>query len=403
MKIASAEVFGLDLDLSPDHRAFSPLGWRPVILKLVTDEGLTGIGEAGLAYGVAHNAAIGMLKDLVEAFVIGADPLDREPIWNNMQRHSFWGGACGPVINAGMSAVDIALWDIAGKAHDCPVWRLLGGRVNADLRCYASQIQFGWDDEWLLLGDPAAYGEAAAKAIAQGYDAVKVDPIMLAEDGSGENPHRLKGALDKAIVKRATSRMAAVRDAVGPDADIILELHSLTSLTGGQQLAEACAEFDLFMVEEAVNYNSDRPAKRLKQRMPGTRMAGGERIFTRWQYRGYLEDGSFDMLQPDFCLVGGISEGRKICDMAHAYEVTVQGHVCGSPISTAAAAHIEASIPNFQIHEHHINATCADNRHICLQDPQPVKGRMTPPEGPGLGLDLNEAFLRKHGTALKLA
>ncbi|MCB2012022.1 MAG: hypothetical protein KDF64_15755, partial [Geminicoccaceae bacterium] len=207
-------------------------------------------------------------------------------------------------------------------------------------------------------------------------------------------------ALDKAIIDRAVTRMEAIRDAVGPKVDIILELHSLTSLTGGQQLAEACAGLDLFMVEEAVNYNSDRQARTLKSRAPHLRMAGGERIFTRWQYRAYLEDGSLDMLQPDFCLVGGISEGRKICDMAHAYEVTIQGHVCGSPISTHAAMHIETAIPNFQIHEHHINATCANNRHICKQDLQPQKGRLRAPDDPGLGLDLNMDFVRKYSTSV---
>ncbi|MEZ5660397.1 MAG: enolase C-terminal domain-like protein [Burkholderiaceae bacterium] len=249
------------------------------------------------------------------------------------------------------------------------------------------------------LGDPHSYAEAAVRAIEQGYDAIKVDPIMLDESGAVENPNNLKGALERRIVKRATSRLAAIREAIGPEIDIILELHSLTSLTGGQRLAEACAEFDLFMVEEAVNYNSDRPAKTLKQRLPHMRMTGGERIFTRWQYCHYLEDASFDMLQPDFCLVGGISEGRKICDMAHAYEVTIQGHVCGSPISTAAAKHIETSIPNFQIHEHHVYATLQDNRDICLQDPQPVNGRYTVDDTPGLGLDLNEEFCRKHATS----
>ena len=403
MKIVAAEIFCLDLSFSEKFKA-TQKSWHPVILKLTTDEGLTGLGEAGLAYGVGQHGAVGMLRDFVETFVLGQNPLDREVIWNNMQRHSFWGGACGPVVGAVMSAVDIALWDLTGKVLNQPVWQLLGGRVNEDLRCYASQIQFSWTGgkTWENIARPDEYAEAARNAVAEGYDALKVDPIMVDEDYAVENPHNLKGTLDKKIVNRATSRMAAIRDAVGPDVDIILELHSLTSLSGGQQLAQACEEFDLFMTEEAVNYNSDRPAKVLKQRMPHMRMTGGERIFTRWQFRGYLEDGSFDMLQPDFCLAGGISEGRKICDMAHACEVTIQGHVCGSPISSAAAMHIETSIPNFQIHEHHINATCAANFQICIQDDQPVRGRLRPGDAPGLGLDLNEEYVTAHGEVARL-
>ena len=401
MKIVSAEIFVLDLKFS-ENFAETQGSWHPVLLKLVTNDGIVGLGEAGLAYGIGHHGAVGMLEDFLKAFVIGANPLDREVIWNKMQRFSFWGGACGPVINATMSAVDIALWDITGKALGQPIWQLLGGRVQEDLRCYASQIQFSWskDGTWYNLKDPAEYAEAAATAMAEGYDAVKVDPIMIDDAGLVENPNNMKGALDKAMVNRAVNRIAAIREAIGPDADIILELHSLTSLTGGQKLAEACAEYDMFMVEEAVNYNASGPARTLKQRMPHMPMAGGERIFTRWQFRSYLEDASLDMLQPDFCLVGGISEGKKICDMAHAYEVTVQGHVCGSPISAAAAIHISTAIPNFEIYEHHVNATCSANRNICVQDQQPEAGRLIATDAPGLGLELNEDFVRKHAQSI---
>lgn len=400
MKVTKAEIFSLDLTLSEEHRRMQG-AWHPIVLRLHTDEGLTGLGEVGLAYGVGHKGGVGMLQNILEAYVIGADPRDREVIWNDMQRLSFWGGAAGPVINAAMSAVDIALWDITGKALDQPIWRLLGGKVNRKLRTYASQIQFGWSDDgamWVHHGKVEDYAEAARVAIAQGYTAVKVDPIMITEDGQIESPHRLKGALDHAILHRTESRIAAIREAVGPEVDIILELHSLTSITGGQQLAQICAPYNMFMVEEAVNYNSARNAKTLKHRCPEVRMAGGERIFTRWQYRSYLEDGSLDMLQPDFCLVGGISEGRKIADMAHAYEVTIQGHVCGSPISGAAALHIEASIPNFQIHEHHITSTNPANRSVCVQDYQPVNGDFEAPDLPGLGLDLDEDFVKRHAT-----
>ncbi len=149
--------------------------------------------------------------------------------------------------------------------------------------------------------------------------------------------------------------------------------------------------------------NSALPARVLKQRMPSTRMTGGERIFTRRQFREYLEDGAFDMVQPDFCLVGGSTEGKKVCDMAHIYEVTVQGHVCGTPISTAAALHVEASIPNFEIHEHHIYSTLEGNQNICLQDLQPLKGRFAVPDGPGLGVELNEEFMRKHSNVITLS
>ncbi|GKY87041.1 mandelate racemase/muconate lactonizing enzyme family protein [Sinisalibacter aestuarii] len=404
MKIARAEIFALDLtDGATNPRHSSP--WHPVILRLTTDDGATGLGEAGLAYGVGHNGAVGMLRDFVSAFVIGRNPLEREKLWHDMQYRSFWGGASGPVIGATMSAIDIAMWDLTGKILGQPVCNLLGGRVQDSLRCYASQIQFcdRFGENWVNLTEPEEYAASAISAVEAGYDAVKVDPITIDEDGDRESPHRLKGVLDKKIVNRGLRRMEAIRDAVGPDVDIILELHSLTSLSGAQQFIEACAGLDLFMAEEAVSFNSSRPSRTLKQRMPHIRMTGGERIFTRWQFRSYLEDGSFDMLQPDFCLAGGISEGRKICDMAHAYEVTIQGHVCGSPISSAAAMHIETSIPNFQIHEHHVIATTEMNRRICQQDYQPQQGRFRVGDAPGLGLDLDEDYVRHHATVLEVA
>ncbi|GLT11075.1 mandelate racemase/muconate lactonizing enzyme family protein [Sulfitobacter porphyrae] len=401
MKIVSAEIYSATIRLSERHN--TKTGWRPIILKLTTDEGLTGIGELGLAYGAAHHGGVGALRDFVEGFVIGMDPFEREKIFDTLTRQTFWGGACGPIVNGAMSAIDIACWDIIGKALDMPVWKLLGGKINDNLRTYASQTQFGWNDGMDPCGSVEEYAAAAMRAVDEGYDAIKVDPVMIDTEKKIQPPLTLKGALTREIVDRTVDRMTAIREAIGPDIDIILELHSLTSITGGQRLVEALEHLDLFMVEEAVNYNSALPARVLKQRMPSTRMTGGERIFTRWQFREYLEDGAFDMVQPDFCLVGGITEGKKVCDMAHIYEVTVQGHVCGTPISTAAALHVEASIPNFEIHEHHIYSTLEGNRNICLQDLQPVKGRFAVPDGPGLGVELNEEFMRKHSNVTTLS
>lgn len=399
MKIVSAEIFVMQLG---DKNQYGPHSWHPVLLKLQTDEGIVGLGEAGLAYGVGGRGAAGMIHDLVESFVLGRDPLQREAIWNDLHRRTFWGGVTGPVFNGAMSAIDIALWDIWGKVAGEPIFKLLGGKVNDDLRCYASQLQAGWEGKMCKMVEPEEYADAARKAIADGYDAIKVDPLMTNESGVNDVQHRLKGALDSTLLKRVVSRMEAIRDAIGPDPDIIIELHSLTSLTGAVQIYRACEHLNLFMLEEPVNYGSDRIAKTLRQRMPDARLTGGERVFTRWGFRGYLEDGAFDMIQPDFCLVGGITEGRKICDMAHAYEVTVQAHVCGSPISTAAALHVETAIPNFQIHEHHVIATFDYNREICVQDPQPINGRYRAPEAPGLGMDLNEDFVRKNSTVIEV-
>ena len=179
-------------------------------------------------------------------------------------------------------------------------------------------------------------------------------------------------------------RIAAIRKAVGEDVDILIELHSVPSATSAIQIGQALEEFNCMFFEEGVHYlNVDLQEKITRNvKIP---MAAGERLYTRWGYRQYFEKQTLDMIQPDLCLVGGLTEGKKVCDYAHVYDITVQMHVCGSPISTAAALQLEAVIPNFQIHEHHVNAIKKGNRELCIQDYQPVKGQYRYPGPAGAG------------------
>ena len=171
MKITQVEIFDIHCPKRPQ--------WNPVFVRISTDNGLTGVGEAGLAYDLGHSAAAAMIKEIAEAMLIGFNPMQTELLWTRMLRESFWGLGGGPVLYSAMSAIDTALWDIKGKALDLPVYQLLGGKVNDKLRTYASQLQFDWDTQVNKLLLPEEYGRAAEKAIAEGYDAVKVDPIVL--------------------------------------------------------------------------------------------------------------------------------------------------------------------------------------------------------------------------------
>ena len=136
MKVTHVEIF--------DIHCQKRLGWNPVFVRVHTDEGISGVGEAGLAYDLGHSAAANMVKEFVEAFLIGFDPFQTEKLWSRMLRESFWGLGGGPVVYAAMSAIDTALWDIKGKSLGLPVYQLLGGKVNQQLRTYASQLQFDW-------------------------------------------------------------------------------------------------------------------------------------------------------------------------------------------------------------------------------------------------------------------
>ena len=137
MKVTSVEIFNLDADIGG-------FPWHPVLVRVNTDEGISGVGEVGLAYGTGHDAGFGMAKNIAESFIIGADPFLSEWMWENLFRRTFWGQGGGPVVFGGISAFDIAFWDIKGKALGVPVWKLLGGKTNPFLRTYASQVQSGW-------------------------------------------------------------------------------------------------------------------------------------------------------------------------------------------------------------------------------------------------------------------
>jgi len=385
MKITSVEIWDMNIASLPWH--------HPVIIRINTDEGISGLGEAGMAYGTGHSGAAGYVKNLAESFLIGADPMKAERLWEAMFRGTFWAQGGGPVVFAGMSAIDIACWDIKGKALKQPIYQLLGGKTNDNLRCYASQIQFGWSHKGQTkLVKPEEYAAAAVTAVAEGYDAVKVDPTTFDEDG--QRTPGLNKMLSRKTVKMIYNRVNAIREAVGDDVDILIELHAAPGATSAIQIGQALEEFNCMFFEEGVHYLNAALQEKVT-RSVNIPMAAGERLYTRWGYRQYFENQSLDLIQPDICLVGGLTEGKKVCDYAHIYDITVQAHVCGSPISTAAALQLEAVIPNFQIHEHHIIALQPGNCELCVPDYQPERGRYAIPEAPGLGLELNMPVISK--------
>jgi galactonate dehydratase len=379
MKINRVEIF----DIHCPKRTM----WNPIFVRIHTDEGVSGVGEAGLAYDLGHSAAAHMIKEIAEAMLIGFNPMNTELLWSRMLRESFWGLGGGPVLYAAMSAIDTALWDIKGKIFGVPVYQLLGGKTNGKLRTYASQLQFDWDKEITKLTHPEQYAEAALKAVAEGYDAVKVDPIVY--DAQGNGSYDRTKLFTKPQMRLFGDRLRAIRTAVGPDVDIIFESHSLMGAASAIQMGEVVEEVGCMMYEEPVNYLNSAVHKKVAEnvRVP---IAGGERLYHRWDVRPYFEDQSIDVLQPDVGLCGGFTETKKVCDYADVYDIRVQAHVCGGPVATAASLHLETAIPNFLIHEHHTYAIKDWNRELCIQDPQPVNGFFEVSEEPGIGIELND-------------
>jgi galactonate dehydratase len=386
MKITSVEVY---------------MGYA-ITVKINTDEGIIGFGEAGLSYGNSREAAFGQCQDYAK-MVIGMNPMNTEEIWDHLHRHSFWGMGGGAVVMAGISAIDTACWDIKGKKLGVPVYQLLGGKTNKKLRTYASQLQFGWrnsnKNELLGLGllyKPEEYYDVVKKAMADGYDAVKIDPVFapanpLADPGTifKDQGCHYRGSLRQHDLKMAVDRIAAAREAGGPDLDIIVEIHSLLDANTATELGKALEPYHIMYYEEPTQPMNPALFKFIKEHT-SLPLATGERCYSRWAFRQFFEDRTLSIIQPDLCNTGGITETKKICDMAHVYDIGVQIHVCGGPIATAAALQVEAVIPNFCIHEHHVGAlqkTCIES---CVYDYQPVNGFFEVPEKPGIGQEMSE-------------
>ena len=391
MKITSVDIFLVTIGRP------SVLGspWNPVVVRVNTEDGISGYGEVGLCYGDTKEAPFGMCRDFAK-LIIGMDAMNNEAVWARLH-NTFWGLGGGPVVYGAMSAIDIALWDIKGKALKVPVYTLLGGKTNTKLRAYASQIQFDWGQTARALTRPEEYGEACLKAKEDGYDCVKVDPLCFNMEGKYKG-WPCTGILQAEQLKIAHDRVEAVRRAGGDSMDIIIEVHSLTDANSAVQLGRVLEEFNIFYYEEPTMPMNPANMREIARRV-NIPLASGERIYTRWGYRPFFEDHSLHVIQPDLGNCGGITEGKKICDMARVYDVGVQMHICGGPQATAAALQLEAVIPNYLIHEHHQAALLPENIRTGIYDYQPVNGYFTVPDLPGVGQELSQEAM---DTAVKV-
>ncbi|UCC69533.1 MAG: mandelate racemase/muconate lactonizing enzyme family protein [Armatimonadota bacterium] len=381
MEVVSAKVYLVEIG-----------GRRPVILEAMSDEGLTGLGEAAVAYGVGASAAAAMAKELAERFLLGSDPFRIEDTWSRMYDHTFWAKGGGPIAFAGMSAVETALWDIKGKALGVPVYEMRGGKCRDDVRVYAN----GWSFRCV---EPAEFAREAERVVSDGYDALKLYPLAQPDTSGGHGfleqvSHR---SIDREAEDLAVSRVKAVRDAVGTKVDVMLDMSGELTADAIIRIGRRMEEFDIFFFEEPVDPFDVAALKKVSAHvnMP---IAVGERLYTRYGFRPVMEQQAADILQPDIGNTGGIMETKKIAAMAEAYSMRIQPHVCASPISTAAALQLDACIPNFVIQELYPYRV---PEHFAIVDHAPeleVKnGRLPIPDGPGLGValaqDRVESFL----------
>ncbi len=381
MKIIAADIY--DTDLHP---------WKPpIILRLITDEGIYGLGEFPLAYGIGRQAAIAMTKEMVEHYVIGADPMQIEAMWHTLFRRTFWGQGGGPVVYGGISTIDEALWDIKGKALGRPIYDLLGGKVRDSIAVYAN----GWCGEWAPGNNRSPetiedFGEIAAQVVALGHNGLKFNPFVGPRGGPDH-----ERVLEPWRADLGYARVKAVRDAVGPDVAIMVECHGWFGPASAIEMGRRLVDLNPYFYEEPVDAMNVACMKKVSDNVP-LKIAAGERLYTRYGFREYIEQQAIDILQPDIGLAGGITEVKKIAAYAETYDLYVQPHNCHGPIATAAAAQIDACITNFLIQE-----TVPFRESIAYElvneplEPQITDGMMPVPEGPGLGVTLNEALVAR--------
>ena len=342
-------------------------------------------GEVGLAYGWGARGGVGMVQDLAEYALLGRDPMRVEAFWHAVYRDGFWAAGGGPVVYGALSALDLALWDIRGKALQQPAHVLLGGPVREEVEVYAN----GW---FSGLAAPEAYAERAAEVVADGFRALKFDPLMADLRGRVQYTERF---MPRELEDLAVARVRAVREAVGPDVRMILDLHGALGPASAIRFLGRVAEFDLLYAEEPVDALSLPAMEQVAARAPMP-LAAGERLYSRYHVRPFLEAGCLGVLQPDLCLAGGLSEARKIATMAETWGVAIQPHNCGGPVAAAACIQLDLATPNFAIQEWF--PYWWDDRIEIAMDPLEPKvrnSRLAAPGGAGLGIELNDAYLAR--------
>nr|WP_326215818.1 mandelate racemase/muconate lactonizing enzyme family protein [uncultured Oscillibacter sp.] len=384
MKITSIDIFLLK-HVGED---FSPFPFRPVVCRINTDEGISGFGEAGISVGPGEHGVAHLLYDIGQQ-IIGLNPMDNEVIWEQF-RNQFCGhlSGGGVIVYSAMSAIDTALLDIKGKKLGVPIYVLLGGKFRSKLKCYLSQCHLGYLDDFRIKYTEEDLANICRRIQKDGYSAVKLN--LLAFDANGKPLDRslTTGPLTRPIIELLEARLAAIRKACGNQLEIILENLCYSDVTSAIQIDRIADRYHVLMIEEATsNFNPDLYGQIFsKVRTP---LSAGERVHTRWEFHQLLKQGAVSIIQPDISNCGGLSETRKICDLAHLYDVRVQCHVAGTPIAEAAAMQLEASIPNFYIHESYHMAAHPDCVAYGTHQYVPQNGYLTVPDLPGLGQELS--------------
>mgnify|MGYP001182681766 CR=1 FL=1 len=337
-----------------------------VFIKLHTDEGVYGVGEA-----TAHRKAKMFEAGVIEhrRYYLGKNPFDIEDINEELIR-------CGAPAKI-RAAIDMACWDIVGKVVGQPVWKLIGGQVRDRVPAYAN----GW---YQVDRVPEEFAERAVAVVRKGYQAMKFDPFGVTT-----------GTIPKDELDLSLRIVAAVREAVGPDIDLFIECHGRFDPLSGVKLGQLLEPYDPGWIEEPVrSHHVDAMASiASKLTIP---IAGGEGLDGIETFLNFLTQKAASIIQPDPITCGGITELKKICAIAQAHHVLVAPHNAQGPVCTAACLHVDASTPNIMIQEVFEDFATPFARKITDFPTEIVDGHLVIPDRPGLGIDLDETEMAKY-------
>jgi galactonate dehydratase len=353
-------------------------GWRNLILlRLETDQpGLYGIGEATVQWG--DEGMLGYLASLEKRYLLGHDPREIESLWERVYRNEYWRRDF--FVCSALGGVEMACWDILGKSLGVPVWRLLGGKCRDVVPAYAN----GW---YQVERTPDAIARRAEAVIAMGYRALKIDPF-----GTGSYE------MTEAEKRRSVEIVSAVRAAIGPDAELFIEMHGRFAVHTAIDLCHRLAPYRPGWFEEPVPPENTRALAEVRRAVAplGIPVAAGERLFTRFLFLDLFSERAVDIIQPDVCHAGGIAETRKIAAMAEAHYMPVAPHNACSPVGTMASIHLAVATPNFKIQETFDDMVEPWVRDAVIDRPVARDGCFALPDKPGLGVDLDEAVIAAH-------
>ena len=354
-----------------------------IFVKVLTDQpGLYGWGEATLEWHT--RAVVGAIQDL-EPLLIGEDPTRIEYLWQMMYRQHFWHGN-GIVRGTAISGIDIALWDILGKVHGVPCHKLWGGPVRDSVRTYCHLGGGRMEDFYETSNsDAARFGELAAQAVEDGFTAFKSMAVPWTMPLEGQRP-----------VRYAEQCVKAMRDAVGPDIDVMVDCHARPSPQMGLLFAKALEPYGLYWFEEPC-WPETMDDIALISRAVSTPIATGERMITQHQFRELFEKRACAVIQPDITHCGGLSEARRIAAMAEAYRISLAPHNPQGPVSTAASLEFGFATPGYIICEAvHLDvpwrADVVSEGFVVEKQGRTV----APGSRPGLGIEINESEVAKH-------